>query len=38
MTDGTATISAEFQNAALNFALTTVAARASVDDVIAALQ
>ena len=38
VTDGTATISAEFQDAALNFALTTVAARASVDDVIAALQ
>jgi len=38
VTDGTATISAEFQDAALNFALTTVATRASVDDVIAALQ
>jgi gluconolactonase len=38
VTDGTATVSAEFQDAALNFALTTVATRATVDEVIAALQ
>jgi gluconolactonase len=37
VTDGTATISAEFQDAALNYALTTVATRATVDEVIAAL-
>lgn len=37
VTDGTATISEEFQRAALDYALTTVATRATVDEVIAAL-
>ena len=37
VTDATATISEEFQNAALNFALTTVATRATADEVVAAL-
>ncbi|MDX6511684.1 MAG: ureidoacrylate peracid hydrolase [Gaiellaceae bacterium] len=37
VTDATATISDEFQNAALNFALTTVAERATAADVVAAL-
>ena len=38
VTDGTATISEAFQDAALNFALTTVATRATVDEVIGALE
>ncbi len=38
VTDGTATISAEFQDAALNYGLTTVATRATVDEVIGALE
>lgn len=37
VTDGTATISAEFQHAALNYALTAVAERATVDEVVEAL-
>jgi nicotinamidase-related amidase len=37
VTDGTATISEEFQRAALDYALTTVATRATVDEVIGAL-
>ena len=37
VTDATATISDEFQHAALNFALTTVATRATADEVIEAL-
>lgn len=37
VTDATATISDEFQNAALNYALTTVAERATADEVVAAL-
>jgi ureidoacrylate peracid hydrolase len=37
VTDATATISEEFQNAALNFALTTVATRATADEVVSAL-
>jgi len=37
VTDGTATISEEFQRAALDYALTTVATRATTDEVIAAL-
>ena len=37
VTDATATISEEFQDAALNFALTTVATRATADEVAAAL-
>jgi len=37
VTDATATISEEFQNAALNFALTTVATRATANEVVAAL-
>jgi gluconolactonase len=38
VTDATATISAEFQNAALDFALTTVATRATVAELVAALE
>jgi len=37
VTDGTATISEEFQRAALDYALTTVATRATVDELIAVL-
>ncbi len=37
VTDGTATISDEFQRAALDYALTTVATRATVEEVMAAL-
>lgn len=37
VTDATATISEQFQRAALDYALTTVATRATVDEVIAAL-
>ncbi|HEY6962409.1 MAG TPA: isochorismatase family cysteine hydrolase [Gaiellaceae bacterium] len=37
VTDATATISEEFQHAALNFALTTVATRATAEEVTAAL-
>ena len=37
VTDATATISEEFQRAALDFALTTVATRATADEVLAAL-
>ena len=37
VTDATATISAEFQHAALDYALTTVATRATADEVGAAL-
>ena len=38
VTDATATISEEFQRAALDYALTTVATRASADEVLAALR
>jgi gluconolactonase len=37
VTDATATISEEFQRAALDFALTTVATRATADEVIVAV-
>jgi gluconolactonase len=37
VTDGTATISEDYQRAALDYALTTVATRATVDEVIASL-
>jgi len=37
VTDAAATISEEFQRAALDYALTTVATRATAEDVIAAL-
>jgi nicotinamidase-related amidase len=38
VTDATATVSEEFQHAALNFALTTVATRATADEVAASLR
>ena len=38
VTDATATISAEFQHAALDYALTTVATRATVAEVVAGLE
>jgi nicotinamidase-related amidase len=38
VTDATATISEEFQRAALDYALTRVATRATADEVVAALQ
>ena len=38
VTDATATISAEFQHAALDYALTTVATRATVAELVAALE